>query len=47
MICPFGTAEKQALLQASDLTERASILTSLVEMAALGQAGGQDNDARH
>jgi Lon protease-like protein len=47
MVCPFGAAEKQALLQASDLDERARILTSLVEMAARHRTDGQDGGARH
>lgn len=37
MICPFGTSEKQALLEAPDLAARAQVLTTLVEMAALSQ----------
>lgn len=42
MICPFGTSEKQALLEAPDLAARAQVLTALVEMAALskGCSGG-------
>ena len=35
MICPFEPSEKQALLEASDLNERARLLTAIVEMAAL------------
>jgi Lon protease-like protein len=35
MICPFGPSEKQALLEASDLADRARIMTALIEMAAL------------
>jgi Lon protease-like protein len=38
MICPFGPSEKQALLEAGDLAERARIMTALIEMAALGGA---------
>jgi Lon protease-like protein len=34
MICPFGGSEKQALLEASGLDNRAEILTTLVEMGA-------------
>jgi Lon protease-like protein len=47
MICPFGPAEKQALLEAPDLFERSRIMTALVEMALLQRAGGgedQDDD---
>ena len=36
MICPFNPVEKQALLEASSLKERADILNTLLEMAALG-----------
>jgi Lon protease-like protein len=35
MICPFGPSEKQALLEAADLADRARIMTALIEMAAL------------
>jgi len=35
MICPFGPAEKQTLLQARDAAERARLLTGLIEMAIL------------
>ena len=35
MICPFEPSEKQALLEAPDLNERARLLTAIVEMAAL------------
>jgi len=34
MICPFEPSEKQALLEAASLRERAAVLTTLVEMAA-------------
>ena len=37
MICPFEPNEKQALLEAPDLDERARLLTAIVEMAALNQ----------
>lgn len=33
MICPFEAREKQALLEAKNMTERSNLLTSLVEMA--------------
>jgi Lon protease-like protein len=36
MTCPFAPQEKQALLEARTLAERADILTTLVEMAAAG-----------
>jgi uncharacterized protein len=35
MICPFEPSEKQALLEAPDLDERARLLTTLAEMAVL------------
>lgn len=38
MICPFDVAEKQALLEAPALTDRAELLTALIEMASV--AGG-------
>src|SRR5215468_7657439 len=34
MICPFEPSEKQALLEATDLDERARMLIAIVEMAA-------------
>lgn len=35
MICPFLPSEKQALLGATDLTERSNLLITLIEMAIL------------
>jgi Lon protease-like protein len=35
MVCPFEPNEKQALLEAADLDERARLLTAIVEMAVL------------
>ena len=46
MICPFDPSEKQALLEASDLGERARLLTAIVEMAGLNQPPGGAG-ARH
>jgi len=42
MICPFDIAEKQALLEAPALADRAELLTALIEMAAAqnGSHGG-------
>jgi len=34
MVCPFGTAEKQALLEAPSLPDRAAMLHALLEMGA-------------
>ena len=39
MACPFAPSEKQALLEAADLDERATLLTALVEMAAIKPTG--------
>lgn len=44
MICPLEPNEKQALLEAVDLKDRAALLTSLLEMAT---AGGDDSDIKH
>lgn len=44
MICPLEPNEKQALLEAVGLKERAALLTSLLEMAT---AGGDDSDVKH
>lgn len=41
MICPFDAREKQALLEAATMAERARMLLTLVEMAALGASGGE------
>jgi hypothetical protein len=46
MICPFEPSEKQALLEAPDLDERARLLTAIVEMAAMNQPPGGAT-ARH
>lgn len=39
MICPFGAAEKQALIEAKTLDDRAAMLMALIEMAAAGSGG--------
>lgn len=39
MICPFAPSEKQALLEADCLADRAQVLTALVEMAVLDSGG--------
>lgn len=39
MICPFAPAEKQALLEAGTLSDRAQLLTTLIEMAATSHGG--------
>jgi Lon protease-like protein len=43
MACPFAPREKQALLEAADLAERANLLTGLVEMAAIKPTTGEDD----
>ena len=43
MACPFAPSEKQALLEAADLGERARLLTTLVEMAAIEPLSGEDD----
>jgi Lon protease-like protein len=40
MGCPFAASEKQALLEASGLTERANVLISLIEIALLENRNG-------
>ncbi len=48
MSCPFEPSEKQALLEASDLGERARMLTAIVEMAVLNPPmEGGTGAARH
>jgi Lon protease-like protein len=50
MACPFAPSEKQALLEAADLDERARLLTTLVEMAAIEPANddnGGSGGTRH
>jgi hypothetical protein len=39
MICPFDPSEKQALLEAKDLTQRAETMIALIEMATPDQPG--------
>lgn len=45
MLCPFSPTEKQALLEAEDLSSRAETLTALLEMAVGESPGGEP--ARH
>src|ERR1700730_400038 len=48
MLCPFAPSEKQALLAAADLDERARLLIALVEMAAIKPTTGEASGAtRH
>jgi uncharacterized protein len=46
MLCPFDPSEKQALLEASDLDDRAGLLTAIVEMAVLNRPT-DGSSARH
>lgn len=46
MISPFGTREKQALLEASDLATRAEFLVALTEMALAQEGNGSEFGAR-
>jgi Lon protease-like protein len=45
MVCPFDVAEKQALLEANDASQRAALLVAMMEMALHEEDSG--NDARH
>ncbi len=42
MACPFAPTEKQALLEAASIAERARALTALIEMGSLGALDGGD-----
>ncbi|MEL6363522.1 MAG: LON peptidase substrate-binding domain-containing protein [Pseudomonadota bacterium] len=44
MICPFTPDEKQALIEAKTLDDRAAALTALMEMAIAEQGGDQDEE---
>ena len=46
MVLPFGPAEKQALLEATDSTARARLLIALLEMDSRGDDGG-GSTSRH
>ena len=45
-VCPFDPAEKQALLEAEDLPERAATLTALMTFAQGHGGGGSDSGNR-
>ncbi len=47
MICPFTPSEKQALLEAPDLPERAKLLIALIEMAILDAHDGDGRSPCH
>ena len=40
VVCPYGAEEKQALLEAKDLTTRAEVLVALAEMELASSEGG-------
>jgi hypothetical protein len=42
MICPFGPSEKQALLEAPGLDDRARVMTALIQMAVAQSNTGGD-----
>jgi hypothetical protein len=46
MVCPFEPSEKQALLEAVDLDQRAELLTAIVEMALMDRPS-EGSAARH
>jgi len=43
MMCPFEPAEKQALLEAPNWTDRVSTLVALLEISTAGQGSGTLN----
>jgi hypothetical protein len=46
MVCPFEPSEKQALLEAGSLDQRAELLTAIVEMALMDRPS-EGSGARH
>jgi uncharacterized protein len=42
MMCPFGSREKQALLEAADLKSRAEVLVAITEMELARSGAGND-----
>jgi Lon protease-like protein len=47
MVCPFSAAEKQALLEAPDLSQRAETMTAILEMSVLGSGQSGAEAPRH
>lgn len=47
MVCPFSSAEKQALLEAPDLAVRAEMMTTILELAILGSDHSGATASRH
>jgi Lon protease-like protein len=41
MVCPFAPSEKQALLESPNLSDRARLLMTLIEMNVAGSAGSE------
>ena len=42
MICPFDSREKQVLLEAANMSERAAVLTKLLQMGVFDSGGAPD-----
>jgi Lon protease-like protein len=47
MICPFQPSEKQALLEAPTLPERAQLMATIIEIAIAGEQGDGDTMSCH
>lgn len=47
MVCPFSSAEKQALLEAPDLAVRAETMITILEMAIMGADSAGATISRH
>ena len=47
MMCPFAPSEKQALLEAKTLAQRAQLLTALIEMMVTAAAAPEGGATRH
>jgi hypothetical protein len=47
MVCPFSSAEKQALLEAPTPSDRAETMTTILEMAVLGSSAVGTAAGRH
>ncbi|MDX1923523.1 MAG: LON peptidase substrate-binding domain-containing protein [Alphaproteobacteria bacterium] len=47
MICPFQPSEKQALLEAKTIEERCRLLTTLMDMALLGEENDDCDTIKH
>jgi Lon protease-like protein len=47
MVCPFEPSEKQALLEAKTLAQRAKLMTALIEMGLRQPDGNQPRAPLH